>query len=234
MQPSAFENDIFQVTSIASITTPALCIRPGLEVIIFCSNSLQSVSAQCEFVVFNLGMLIIGHVALSWPSDGPTGNILRPKCRIQLTGLRAHPKLSATELFLWSYLKGKVHETSCQHPYKEVIIPNDGMQCVMASLTGRMQECRCGERRYPKTLFLNSHSIKNVGTIWYQIAPFLASGISVHKPSRISAQPCTVPITVRSLHISFWQTAELYTSKECQVETFICGHSDCSSNHRLE
>jgi len=42
--------------------------------IAFCSNSLRLVSIQCEFAVFKSGILI-GHVALPWPTDIPKGKV---------------------------------------------------------------------------------------------------------------------------------------------------------------
>jgi len=76
--------------SIALMATPALCIRSGREVIVFCSNSLRLVSIQCEFAAFKSGILT-GHVAFPWPTDIPKGKLLLPQLRDQLTGLLAHP-----------------------------------------------------------------------------------------------------------------------------------------------
>ena len=68
--------------------------------------------------------------------------------------------LSAEKFFLWSYVKDKICKTqpACTPDVKQAFryhseaFPQDLMQCVIASLPGRMQEWRGGDGSHMKNV----------------------------------------------------------------------------------
>jgi len=107
----------------------------------------------------------------------------------------------------------------------------------MAPLPGGLHECRCSDT-------------KRTFQIMMVTVNFLCSQESVYYLVLNCTFPCNCYLNSKAiryfcptLHSSshsakpthnLLATAELYTSKECRAKTFTCGHSDCSSNHRLQ
>jgi len=91
----------------------------------------------------------------------------------------------------------------------------------MAPLPGGLHECRCGDtKRTFQIMMVTVNFPCSQVSVYYLVlnCTFPVIVISLQKPSGIFAQPCTVPVTVQSLNITFWQQQNYIPVKNAKLK----------------